>query len=151
MSEPVESVKPVILVVWIALITAIIVTVIDWKIKTDILKLAQDFYSRYPEKMVPQEPVVKENSNAGRFNQRSEVANSQNSGPVSLSRVLRVPVVDNDTGMEAQNPTASARQVSEDHSRAWSEFGISTPLDTGSDEDSGSIPSRPFDVQGPAE
>jgi len=46
-TEPtVPNVKPLIAVLWVTIVMAVVVTLIDWKIKNDILKAAADFYQR---------------------------------------------------------------------------------------------------------
>lgn len=48
MTEPTPqpNMRVLIMILWVSLATAIVVTIIDWKIKSDILKAASDFYQR---------------------------------------------------------------------------------------------------------
>ena len=88
MSEPIAvpkqpDLKMIMLVIWIAIITAVIVTLIDWKIKSDILRLTDAFYRTYPG---------------------VEDGNTRQAEPLPdlpADSVLPVSRVDNDSGMEA--------------------------------------------------
>jgi hypothetical protein len=115
---PVQNFKAIIAVVWIALITAIIVTIIDWKLKQDILRLTDAFYRIYPATMEEQHeaPKVPETvkDSPRRRNSRS---------------VRSVPVVDNDAGVEEKDANPTIHKDPEDHSDAWKKFA--PDLETG--------------------
>lgn len=89
MSEPVQlpNMKHLMIILWIALGTAIVVTLIDWKIKNDMLTCAKDFYLAIGKE-------VPDGDKAG-----------QSAGNNSVGDVLRFPVVDSHSRMEAQTPT----------------------------------------------
>lgn len=100
MSEPrPESFKPIVLVLWVALATAIIVTIIDWKIKQDILRISDAFYRT-----------------SGGFGEQ----NSAGSGSNHSSPVLPVPRVDTDSRMEAENVPFDSH--GDDNAAAWAKW-----------------------------
>lgn len=82
MAEDEKQFKTIMIVLWIAIITAVLVTIIDWKIKQDILRMTDAFYKVY-----------------GVENEQrtSPVAASDDNGPV-----LRDAHPDSDTGLEAE-------------------------------------------------
>lgn len=108
---PETNFKSMAVVLWIALITAILVTIIDWKIKSDILRLTDAFYRVYPAKLEEQHegPQI-----AGNF--------THSSGHNNTSSVLHLSMVDSDAGMEAEGPPVSLRKNVEDHSQDWAKF-----------------------------
>jgi hypothetical protein len=125
MSEPNENfwnandelrrMKPIVTVLWIGLITAIIITIIDWKIKTDILRIANGFY--------------KERQN-GQARSENEPDNqySNSGGRSSAAPVLPFSGVDSNSRMEETDVSESSRSVdqptkkSDDEPANWDEF-----------------------------
>lgn len=89
MSEPIPvketDFKPIVGILWIALITAIVVTIIDWKIKQDILRLTDAFYKVYPATLEAQHGAPKTD------------------GLAHDSSVLRFPILDDDSRVEAED------------------------------------------------
>jgi len=118
MSEPNNDMRPVLIVVWIALVTAIVVTIIDWKIKQDILRLTDAFYRIYPTTMEEQ------HGSKTRFDPEAFIP-----GPTNPDPVLRFPVVDSNPGVETEAAPNAAPKDPEDHSDAWAEFA--PHIDTG--------------------
>lgn len=92
--------KNLLIMAWVAVITAIVVTVIDWKIKTDILHAAQQLQ--------------------GRDNDETKTIRRPDS-----SGVRRIPRVDSDAGMEAGNVVTEVQTDSRDTEGArWDEFPV---------------------------
>ncbi len=110
---PQANFRTVATVLWIALITAIVVTIIDWKIKQDILRITDAFYRVYPSTMESQHEQAKPRDNRH----------------VRPDPVLPFPVVDSNPRVETQDAVSTARKDPEDHSDAWAEFA--PELETG--------------------
>lgn len=117
--------KSMAAVLWIALVAAIVVTIIDWKIKQDILRLTDAFYRIYPSTMEEQHGGATPSTNG-----------SANFGPGNHTSVLRFPVVDSNAGVETQTSPVSLVKTAEDHSADWKRFApdIETGLESRTDE-----------------
>lgn len=111
--------------VWIALVTAIVVLIIDWKIKNDILKHASEFYMTMG-KEVPQ-------------SERAKQARPHPQ-PRHPDLVLPVPGVDSDTGMEAETLDSETHQA---NGRA----AFTGNSDTGTTLNPGQVPSRTVSLE----
>lgn len=77
--------RPIVGILWIALITAVVVTIIDWKIKQDILRLTDAFYRVYPATL-----------------EREASGQAATNGLGNDSPVLLVSRVDDDSRMEEE-------------------------------------------------
>lgn len=84
--EKIPDFKAITMVVWVSIATAIIVTIIDWKIKQDILRLTDAFYRVYQDRIIPD---ANENRPEPEVDRRPD-----------SDRVLHLHRVDNDSGME---------------------------------------------------
>lgn len=94
-----ENLKRLVLMVWVAALTAIIVTIIDWKIKTDILHLSQQINGRgRDETQAPRRP--------------------------DPGRVRRVHGVDSDAGMEKGNVAKEVQVDPGEGEASWDEFPV---------------------------
>ena len=91
------NLKQLVLMVWVAALTAIVVTIIDWKIKTDILHLSQQIQGR----------------------SNNEI---QDSGRSDSNRVRRVPRVVPDPGMEKGNVATETQVTDREGEANWDEF-----------------------------
>ena len=128
--EPVQqpNYKTMATVLWIALITAIVVTIIDWKIKSDILRLTDAFYRVYPSQMEAQHATT------AAVPPRENFTNSN--GRNSSNSLLHLSVVDSDSRVEAETSPVSLTKRTEDHSADWARFApqVETGFtDTGAD------------------
>lgn len=130
--EPIQqpNYKTMATVLWIALITAIVVTIIDWKIKSDILRLTDAFYRVYPDKLEAQ--------HEGPINKEAVRQYAENHRPSYSNSVLRFPVVDPDSRMEEETVPVSLTKNAEDHSGDWAKFapGIETGIESKADANS---------------
>ena len=94
-----SNLKNLVLMVWVAALTAIVVTIIDWKIKNDILRLSQQYKERgFDETKTVRRP--------------------------DPSRVRRIPDVDSDAGMEARNVATEVQADSGEGQAKWDEFPV---------------------------
>lgn len=125
MKEP--NYKTMAAVLWVALITAIVVTIIDWKIKSDILRLTDAFYRVYPSTL--------ENQHEQKFPVQTPAESPRRT---DSDRVPRFSVVDSNSGVEEENAASPAGRDPEDHSGNWAEFAphIDTGLQSGTTSDS---------------
>ena len=93
-----KNLKNILLMAWVAVLTAIVVTIIDWKIKNDILHLSQQYL--------------------GSGNDETKTIRRPNSGGVR-----RVPRMDSDPGMEKGNVVTEVQTDSREGEGArWDEF-----------------------------
>lgn len=119
MTEPVpQNLKYAIGMVWIALITAIIVTVIDWKIKEDIRRMADAFFKIYPS---PPDVVSEAQNVREKREEKPPIVDRYIPGDY----VPRSPDLDSDSGVETgdvANETESVdNQPSEADWERWTE------------------------------
>ena|SRR5690242_2267674 len=94
-----SNLKSLVLMVWVAALTAIVVTIIDWKIKTDILHLSQQING----------------------SDRVETPPTRRSNP---DRVRRVPSVVSDTGMEKGNVATETQVAPGEGEAKWDEYPV---------------------------
>lgn len=127
---PQTNFKSMAMVLWIALITAIVVTIIDWKIKQDILRLTDAFYRIYPSTM--------ESQHEGPINKEALRQRAENTRRPAPDPVLRFPVVDSNPRVEAEDAPTSLSKDPEDHSSDWAKFApdIETRLESRTAKDS---------------
>lgn len=100
MSEPtVPNVKTLVTLIWVSIGAAIIITLIDMKIKNDILKAVSDFYKTIGPAPLPEH---EERLNVANFPSAPASADSEERLPLpNRSVVSPVPHLDNAARVEA--------------------------------------------------
>jgi len=82
--EKLPDFKPIVTVIWIGVLTAILVTILDWKIKQDILRITDAFYRVQTDK------------------DRDVETEQEMDRPGDTDRVLPLRRVDNDSRVETR-------------------------------------------------
>ena len=106
-----KDLLPVAAILWVALITAVAVTIIDWKIKQDIIRLTSTFYKVYPATMEAQGERTEKRYRSPEVDRHSDA-----------SDVLHFSDLDTNPRVETNNVATSNGVTDGDNSAAWGEF-----------------------------